>query len=106
MVPLMPGRDDPLLLVYLSERALCQTLTNLHGETAHPSGSFSMSSRFGQSKAYRRRRLIRWDGPAPLRRRARRRAARVNRTSLRAIDPERMRRLFETVFLARSASFD
>jgi len=53
----MPGRDDPLLLVYLSERALCQTLTNLHGETAHPSGSFSMSPRFGQSKAYRRRRL-------------------------------------------------
>jgi len=39
LVPLMPGRDDPLLLVYLSERALCQTLTNLHGETAHPSGS-------------------------------------------------------------------
>jgi len=52
-----------------------------------------------ESKAYRRRLcLTRWDGPAPLRRRARRRAARVNRTCLRAIEVGRMRGLFEPWF--------
>ena len=47
--------------------------------------------------AYRWRRVrTRWDGPVPLRRRARRRAARVIRTSLRAIDAGRLHGLFES----------
>src|SRR3989442_13138578 len=48
-----------------------------------------------------RRLLIRWEGPAPLRRRARRRAARVIRTSLRAIAAGRRHRYLNHLFVAR-----
>src|SRR5438034_8969352 len=49
----------------------------------------------GWASRQRRRRLILCDGPAPLRRRARRRALLVIRTSLRAIGTRRRQELFE-----------